>query len=115
MLSPEMFQHIVNNHPVGFEGTKPVFHIALFKHRESAEDETGWLHLDLHDPREAEAGKALFSLGWEKANHSPGERQSAIFPTLLTVDVIGAWPAVDGKIPAHFEGRYTDAPEKKGT
>ena len=83
-----MLQHIINHHPVGFKGAKPVLHIALFKHSESAEDEAGRLHLDLHDPGEAEAGEALLALVRDEAHRGPGEGQGAIFPLLLTVDVI---------------------------
>ncbi len=89
-----------------------MFHIALFKHCESAEDETGRLHLDLHDPGQAEAGKTLLSLVRDKAHHGSGEGQGAIFPPLLTVDVIGTGPAVDGDVPAHYARRQTDSPAR---
>lgn len=105
-----MFHHIINHHPVGLERAKPVFHIALLEHGQSAEDETGGLHLDLHDTGEAETGETLFALVRDKAHHGPGEGQGAIFPPLLTVDVIGAGPAVDRNVPAHFGRRCTKSP-----
>lgn len=87
-----------------------MFHIALFKHCEGAEDETGRLHLDLHDPGEPEAGKALLTLVRDEAHHGPGEGQGAVFPPLLAVDVIGTRPAVDRDVPAHFGWSCTDSP-----
>lgn len=84
-----------------------MFHIALLEHCESAENETGRFHLYLHDPGEVDAHKAVFTLRRIEAQHSPGKTEGAIFPSLFTVDVIGAWPAVNRYIPAHFGNSST--------
>lgn len=88
-----------------------MFDIALFKDGEGAEDETRRLHLNLHDPGEAEADETLLTLAGDEANCGSSEVQGAIFPSLLTVDVIGARPAVDGNVPAHT-GRETHLVER---
>lgn len=97
-----MLQHIINHHPVGLEGTEPVLHVTLLEHSEGAEDETGRLHLDLRDMGQAEAGETLLALVWDEAYHDPGEGQGPTLPPLLSVDIIGARPAVDGNVPAHL-------------
>lgn len=51
-----------------------MFHIALFEHRESAEDETGRFHFDRYYPGEAEADKTVPTLCRDEAQRSPGER-----------------------------------------
>lgn len=90
-----------------------MLHIALLQDCESAEDETGGLHLDLHDTGEAEAGETLLALAGNKAQHGPGEEQGAIFPPLLTVNVVRAGPAVNRNIPAHLARlRRADSPKR---
>lgn len=106
-----MLQDIVDHHPVGPQRAEPVLDIPMLQHGQSAEDEAGRLHLDLHDPWEAEANQVLFALVWGEAQHGAGQGQGAGIPAFLTVDVVGAWPAVDGDVSGwacHF-GLASDA------
>lgn len=105
-----MLDHIVNHHPIGFEGTKPVFDIALLEHCQGAENETGRFHLQLHDPGEEEAHQALLTLDRDEAQHSSGETEGSGFPPLVAVDVVGRGPAVNSCIPAHSAGSSTRIP-----
>lgn len=65
-----------------------MLHVALLKHCKGAEDETGRLHLDLHDPGQAEIGEALLTLAGDEVHCGSGKGQGAVFPPFLTVDVI---------------------------
>lgn len=82
-----------------------MLHVSLLKDCERAEDETGGLHLDLHDSGESEVGKTLLSLVGDKAQHGPGKDEGSALPPLLTVGVVRARPAVNRNIPTHF-GRF---------